>query len=530
MLLHLCAGGVHTSEKGVYPAEDKNVGSSDKEKPPSNAAVPSRDAVFPERANDVFNYMVRCDVPRTEMTYTALARVEAAAGKPRQSFDVALRSASERLRPKLRTFAPALHAFCAGGDLSGANEVEDAIARHDIELGENEYAALVDARAAKGDWDGGVATLRRAAETFRVFGDALANACARLFEKKPGWILCDSVEINETSGAGEAVVRRDENGAPLAVVATQLRAVHLSAEDRASLLAGIGKLARERESADHFEGFVRWLKRRGPLPFLVDGANAGMYNQNFENSGFNFDQVEKVMRRLRAPARAARDERVAATRATSEASVEKKDDRGAPPSAPSAEGADSIEKTERTERGPVDADDSATATKTKPDSPSPAPLTDADVLAACTSSPGASSPVVFLHVRRVRGGPANAARARECLDGWKRGGELFTTPAGSNDDWYWLYAAVASGDDAFLVSNDEMRDHAFQMLPAPALFRKWKERHQVRFHMSKGSGLELFFPPAFSHCAQNATDDAWWMIPKDDGSWLCAVKSERETA
>ena len=310
MLLHLCAGGVHTSEKGVYPAEDKNllVGSSVQK----NAAVPSRDAVFPERANDVFNYMVRRDVPRTEMTYTALARVEAAAGKPRQSFDVALRSSEERLRPKLRTFAPALHAFCAGGDLSGANEVEDAMARHDIELGENEYAALVDARAAKGDWDGGVATLRRAAETFRVFGDALANACARLFEKKPGWMLCDSVEINETSGAGEAVVRRDENGAPLAVVATQLRAVHLSAEDRVSLLAGIGKLARERESADHFEGFVRWLKRRGPLPFLVDGANAGMYNQNFENSGFNFDQVEKVMRRLRAPARAARDERVAA--------------------------------------------------------------------------------------------------------------------------------------------------------------------------------------------------------------------------
>ena len=117
VLLHLCAGGVHTSEKGVYPAEDKNVGSSDKEKPPSNAAVPSRDAVFPERANDVFNYMVRCDVPRTEMTYTALARVEAAAGKPRQSFDVALRSVSERLRPKLRTFAPALHAFAIAGEV-----------------------------------------------------------------------------------------------------------------------------------------------------------------------------------------------------------------------------------------------------------------------------------------------------------------------------------------------------------------------------------------------------------------------------
>ena len=204
MLLHLCAGGVHTSEKGVYPAEDKNllVGSSVQK----NAAVPSRDAVFPERANDVFNYMVKHDVQRTEMTYTALARVEAAAGKPRESFDVALRLESERLRPKLRTFAPALHAFCKLGDVKGACEVETALAKHGIELTENEFAALIDARAENGDWEECEKTLRRAADAFRVFSHALADACERFFEKKPGWRVCDSVEVNETSGACEAVV------------------------------------------------------------------------------------------------------------------------------------------------------------------------------------------------------------------------------------------------------------------------------------------------------------------------------------
>ena len=134
--------------------------------------------------------------------------------------------------------------------------------------------------------------------------------------------------------------------------------------------------------------------------------------------------------------------------------------------------------------------------------------------------------------------PANQAREQEVtpaerayMRAWRAGGVgLWVCPEGTSDDWYWMNATVVAGADARVLSNDEMRDHAFQMLPAPALFRKWKERHQVRFHMSKGSGLELFFPPAFSHCAQNATDDAWWMIPKDDGSWLCAVKSERETA
>lgn len=39
---------------------------------------------------------------------------------------------------------------------------------------------------------------------------------------------------------------------------------------------------------------------------------------------------------------------------------------------------------------------------------------------------------------------------------------VYVTPAGSNDDWYWLYAAVTFG--CHVVTNDEMRDHHFRML------------------------------------------------------------------
>ena len=49
---------------------------------------------------------------------------------------------------------------------------------------------------------------------------------------------------------------------------------------------------------------------------------------------------------------------------------------------------------------------------------------------------------------------------------------------GNNDDWYWLYAAVCSGDNILVVTNDQMRDHHFCML-APRFFLKWRERHQV---------------------------------------------------
>ena len=57
-------------------------------------------------------------------------------------------------------------------------------------------------------------------------------------------------------------------------------------------------------------------------------------------------------------------------------------------------------------------------------------------------------------------------------------GRLYVTPYGSNDDWYWMYAAVAAGSQGRLISNDEMRDHVFQLL-APRYFYKWKQRHQV---------------------------------------------------
>lgn len=94
--------------------------------------------------------------------------------------------------------------------------------------------------------------------------------------------------------------------------------------------------------------------------------------------------------------------------------------------------------------------------------------------------------------------------------------ELFTTPSGSNDDWYWLYAAVSAGAAGALVTNDELRDHVFQMLPAPRLFYKWKERHQVRFRFSP-AGMELLRPPPFTLCVQHLEAHGAWVFPSSGG-------------
>ena len=53
------------------------------------------------------------------------------------------------------------------------------------------------------------------------------------------------------------------------------------------------------------------------------------------------------------------------------------------------------------------------------------------------------------------------------VEDWKARRLLYTTPRGMNDDWFWLYAGVAStqGDrrHSIVVSNDQMRCDAIKM-------------------------------------------------------------------
>ena len=172
---------------------------------------------------------------------------------------------------------------------------------------------------------------------------------------------------------------------------------------------------------------MTWCQENGPFDTVVDGANVGMYKQSFEDGQFDFQQVERLMSHLR--------------------------------------------EVRGPEAGPV---------------------------------------LLVLHQRRVRLGPAKTATASHIIRQWEMSGalprvqvplslwhshlifriaeELYTTPDGSNDDWYWLYAAVNAGPGCILVTNDELRDHVFQMLPSPQKFYKWKERHQAR--AIPGSPLE----------------------------------------
>lgn len=125
-------------------------------------------------------------------------------------------------------------------------------------------------------------------------------------------------------------------------------------------------------------------------------------------------------------------------------------------------------------------------------------------------------PLVVLHINRTRGPAASTPKARALLKRLTEQNKFYAAPMGSNDDWYWMYAAVVAGEKGILVSNDEMRDHLFNLL-APKYFNKWKQRHQMRYSFNGDpSTLSFESPPPFTRCTQmlrKRSGETSWMFP-----------------
>ena len=63
--------------------------------------------------------------------------------------------------------------------------------------------------------------------------------------------------------------------------------------------SGIAALAAQRERKPRdFEAFQAFLERNGPYGCIIDGANAALFGQNFEEGGFSFDQIKAVIAQL----------------------------------------------------------------------------------------------------------------------------------------------------------------------------------------------------------------------------------------
>ncbi|KAG0455808.1 hypothetical protein HPP92_023596 [Vanilla planifolia] len=140
--------------------------------------------------------------------------------------------------------------------------------------------------------------------------------------------------------------------------------------------------------------------------------------------------------------------------------------------------------------------------------------------------PSKKPPLIIVHNKRLFSCKMNEPRHMKILDKWENADAIYGTPTGSNDDWYWLYAAIKC--KSLVVTNDEMRDHVFQLL-GNDFFPRWKERHQVRFSFKDGS-FQFHMPPACSIVIQESKR-GHWHIPiaeREQGTkrtWMCVTRA-----
>ncbi|KAL7559887.1 hypothetical protein ACA910_005384 [Epithemia clementina (nom. ined.)] len=192
------------------------------------------------------------------------------------------------------------------------------------------------------------------------------------------------------------------------------------------------------ERRQQWEQFQKFLEQRNTderaLDFIVDGANIGYYQTNFQGAPKHLDyhQLDWMIRHLR---RQPRRQQRGGQQGTSGPNLyaEKQDVGG-------------------TLSGSQHKDNNN------------------------NDRHGLANVLVFLHVRHLKQAPPEY---RSMMQRWKNSGVLYSTPWGMNDDSFWIQAALYF-PGALLVTNDEMRDHFFQML-APRSFVRWKERHQIHF-------------------------------------------------
>jgi hypothetical protein len=126
--------------------------------------------------------------------------------------------------------------------------------------------------------------------------------------------------------------------------------------------------------------------------------------------------------------------------------------------------------------------------------------------------------MVFLHSRHFE---KISQDNQKLITQWESVGiKICKSPFKFNDDISWMYAALYN--DAYLISNDEMRDHYVNIYSkvSPINFKLWKELHQTTHNFDSGSKLDfiLTFPPVFLNFINKTENTIHFPV---DSRWFC---------
>jgi proteinaceous RNase P len=366
-------------------------------------------------------------------------------GKLDEAFEHIRRAEANGIALKTRAYSSLLQGLCEHGDAERAHALLALMqGRVSTAPGEPDFIHMAALEVSRSDREGLEVQLRALHEAVSHLQPSSFGALHAVLDRPSSGYLARTATVDKDgvcSGCGAA-----------------LPAPALSSEQRTQLRDAILCAAAERDESIRADlvRFDEWLRSRTtPSGYIIDGANVGYRNQNFEGGSFSFLQVDVARQEL--------------------------------------------------------------------------------MRRECRAEPLIVLPghyfddVVPNHSRCATGEHSVTTAERALLSGWVSAGALWRCPAGANDDWYWMLAAVEGGAHVRVLTNDEMRDHSFQMM-LPRYFQRWKRRHTVKFDFSHGAASGRPDPvitisePEFVreiHCCASG-----WHFPSgpDCSSWLCAQR------
>uniref|UniRef100_A0A0D9WBL5 ribonuclease P n=1 Tax=Leersia perrieri TaxID=77586 RepID=A0A0D9WBL5_9ORYZ len=254
----------------------------------SAAAASSPDAA--QRGFDIFARMEAQGVTPNEATLTIVARLAAARRDPAMAFSIVRRMATAGTAPHLRSYGPALFAYCDAGDADGAAEVEAHMDASGVVPEEPELAALLGVNSATGRADQVYRLLHRSRVLLRQVGDATARLVESWFASdaasKAGLVDWDATKVKEGVrnggggwhgqgwlGKGHWSVGRsvmDKQGT-CQRCGERLVCIDIDPSETQNFADSVAQIAIKRDA--NFRQFQEWLQRHGPFDAVVDAAN-----------------------------------------------------------------------------------------------------------------------------------------------------------------------------------------------------------------------------------------------------------------
>ncbi|KAJ6897033.1 proteinaceous RNase P 2-like [Populus alba x Populus x berolinensis] len=258
----------------------------------------------------IFDHMVSNGIKPNEASITAVARLAAAKGDGDYAFDLVKNVGAYNELPRLRTYDPALFCFCEKLEADKAYEVEEHMGSMGVGLEEGEIAALLKVSAESRNEKRVYGYLQKLRKMVRCVGGETAKVIEHWFAVFEGSgveldvdLMREAVSRNGGGwhglgwiGKGKWVLKRGsvDVGGKCCCCGEQLVSVDIDDDETERFAESVAGLAMEREVKANFSEFQNWLEEHANYEAIVDGANIGLYQQNFAEGGFSISQVVVV--------------------------------------------------------------------------------------------------------------------------------------------------------------------------------------------------------------------------------------------